>query len=72
MRIRFGRVGLPFIIAAALISASPQRAASEQRATTRPKGPDMHAVRDVVVPPGRIVDRLRAEQGAHFAEAVHA
>src|SRR2546422_10130359 len=27
---------------------------------------------DVVVPPGRIVDRLRAEQGAHFAEAVHA
>jgi predicted homoserine dehydrogenase-like protein len=27
---------------------------------------------DVVVPPGRLADQLRAEQSAHFAEAVHA
>jgi acetyl esterase len=34
------------------------RAAAEDRATARPRGPEMHTVRDVVVPPGGIPARL--------------
>lgn len=34
------------------------RAAAEERAAARPKGPEMHAVRDMAIPPGDIPARL--------------
>jgi acetyl esterase len=43
---------------AAAIGAAALRAGAEERAASRPRGPEMHAVRDVVVPPDDIRARL--------------
>jgi len=58
----FNALGLP---TAAEMGAAPMRAAAEQRAAARPKGPEMNSVRDLAVLPHGVAARLyQATTGA--------
>jgi acetyl esterase/lipase len=45
-------------VSAAEVGPRAMRARAEERAAARPKGPEMHTVRDVVTPPNHIPARL--------------